>query len=143
LAAGNSTRFRSNIPKQFHFYKKDILINHSIKKFDEIKEVKQIHVGINNKYQKKYSSTIKKTKKVIFFNGGKYRCDSVKNGLKKIKNNFSHVLIHDAARADVSIKLIKKIIKQLKKNDCVIPAIKSSDTTIYCFYFFLVNIKQN
>lgn len=131
LAAGNSTRFKSNIPKQFHFYKKDILINHSIKKFDEIKEVKQIHVGINNKYQKKYSSIIKKTKKVIFFNGGKYRCDSVKNGLKKIKNSYSHVLIHDAARADVSIKLIKKIIKQLKKNDCVIPAIKSSDTTIY------------
>ena len=32
LAAGNSTRFRSNIPKQFHFYKKDILINHSISK---------------------------------------------------------------------------------------------------------------
>ena len=45
---------------------------------------------------------------------GKYRCDTVKNGLKKIKNSYSHVLIHDAARADVSIKLIKKIIKQLK-----------------------------
>ena len=64
LAAGNSTRFKSNIPKQFHFYKKDTLINHSIKKFNEIKEVKQIHIGINNKYQKKYSSIIKKTNRV-------------------------------------------------------------------------------
>jgi len=131
LAAGKSSRFKSNIPKQFHFYNRDILINHSIKKFTEINEVKQIFVGLNKKYQKKYLPIIKKTKKVIFYNGGAYRSDSVKNGLNKIKNNFTHVLIHDSARADVSTKLIKKIIKELKRYDCVIPVVTSSDTTIY------------
>ena len=41
LAAGKSHRFKSNTPKQFHFYKKDIILNHSIKKFEKIKEIKE------------------------------------------------------------------------------------------------------
>ena len=69
LAAGKSSRFKSNIPKQFHLYNKDILINHSIKKFTEINEVKQIFVGLNKKYQKKYLPLLKKQKKLFFTMG--------------------------------------------------------------------------
>ena len=58
LAAGKSNRFKSNIPKQFHFYKKDILINHSIKKFEKIKEIKEIYVALSSKYQKKIPNLI-------------------------------------------------------------------------------------
>tara|TARA_B100000963_G_scaffold170835_1_gene148644 strand:+ start:1675 stop:2802 length:1128 start_codon:yes stop_codon:yes gene_type:complete len=130
LAAGKSNRFKSNIPKQFHFYKKDIILNHSIKKFEKIKEIKEIYVALNNKYQKKYSSIIKKTKKIKFFNGGKYRCESAKKGIEKLYQNYTHVLIHDAARPNFSIKLTKKLIKELQKNKCVVPAISSSDTTV-------------
>ena len=131
LAAGNSSRFKSNIPKQFHFYKSDIIINHSIKKLDQFKEIKKIYVALNPKYQKKYSSVIKKTNKVKFFEGGKHRSESVWRGVSKLQGKFSHVLIHDAARPNVSKMLIKKIIKEISKNDCVVPAVSSSDTTIY------------
>ncbi len=131
MAAGNSSRFKSGIPKQFHFYKNDILLNHSIKKFDQIKEIKEIYVALGSKYQKKYGSLLKRSKKIKFFNGGIYRSDSVKKGILKTKKKFTHVLIHDAARPNLSIGLIKKIIKELKKNDCVVPAISNSDTTIY------------
>ena len=41
LAAGKSHRFKSNTPKQFHFYKKDIILNHSIKKFEKIKKLRE------------------------------------------------------------------------------------------------------
>ena len=41
------------MPKQFHFYKKDIILNHSIKKFEKIKEIKEIYIALNKKYQKK------------------------------------------------------------------------------------------
>ena len=64
LAAGKSHRFKSNMPKQFHFYKKDIILNHSIKKFEKIKEIKEIYIALNKKYQKKYSPFVKKTKKI-------------------------------------------------------------------------------
>ena len=49
--------------------------------------------------------------------------------LKSIKKyNFKNVLIHDAARPDFSIILLKRILKNLKKNICVIPMIKSNDS---------------
>ncbi len=130
LAAGHSRRFKSNIPKQFHFYKKDIILNHSIKKFEKIKQIKEIYIAINNKYQKKYSSLIKKTKKIKFFDGGKYRCETVKKGVEKLYRKYTHVLIHDAARPDFTIKLAQKLIKELKKNSCVVPVITCSDTTV-------------
>ena len=131
LAAGKSHRFKSNMPKQFHFYKKDIILNHSIKKFEKIKEIKEIYIALNNKYQKKYSPFVKKTKKIKFFNGGNYRSVSAKKGIEKLYQNYTHVLIHDAARPNFTIKLVLKLIKELKKNSCVVPAITSYDTTVF------------
>ncbi len=132
LAAGKSHRFKSNTPKQFHFYKKDIILNHSIKKFEKIKEIKEIYVALNNKYQKKYSSWIKRTKKIKIYRGGKYRCESAKKGVEKLYPNYTHVLIHDAARPNFTTKLALKLIKQLKKkNSCVVPVISSTDTTVF------------
>tara|TARA_B100000963_G_scaffold353530_1_gene368364 strand:- start:6865 stop:7965 length:1101 start_codon:yes stop_codon:yes gene_type:complete len=131
LAAGKSLRFKSSTPKQFHFYKRDYIINHSIKKFEKIKEIKEIFVALDEKYQKKYSSYIKKTNKIKIFYGGKYRSESVKKGIDKLYKKYTHVLIHDAARPDFSIKLAIKLIKELKKNLCVVPSISSSDTTIF------------
>ncbi len=131
LAAGNSFRFKNTTPKQFHFYKNDIIINHSIKKLDQFKEIKEIYIAIHPKYQKKYSSIIKKTKKINFFKGGKYRSISVKNGINKLIKKYTHVIIHDAARPDVSTILLGKIIKGLHKNDCIVPAISATDTIIF------------
>ena len=131
LAAGNSFRFKNNTPKQFHFYKNDIIINHSIKKLDQFKEIKEIYIAIHPKYQKKYISIIKKTKKIKFFKGGKYRSLSVKNGINKLIKKYTHVIIHDAARPDVSTILLTKIIKELRKNDCVVPAVSATDTIIF------------
>ncbi len=131
MAAGNSLRFKSSIPKQFHFYNNDILVNHSIKKLSQFKDIKEIYIAITKKYQKKYSPFIAKSKKIKFFNGGEYRRDSVKKGLKNVNKKFTHVLIHDAARPNFSKKIIKKIIKNLKKNDCVVPTITSPDTTVF------------
>ena len=37
-------------------------------------------------------------------------------------------MIHDAARPNFSIKLLDKLNKELKLNDCVIPAIQTTDS---------------
>ena len=49
--------------------------------------------------------------------------------LKRIKrNNFKNVIIHDAARPNFSLKLLKKLMDGLKTNDCVVPAIQTTDS---------------
>jgi len=81
------------------------------------------------KKNKQYLSKLKlkNTLKII---GGKTRQQSTFNALKKIKKmNCNKVLIHDSARPNPSIKLIKRIIYSLKKNDAVIPVIKINDAT--------------
>ena len=37
-------------------------------------------------------------------------------------------MIHDAARPNFSLKLLDKLYKELKLNDCVIPAIQTTDS---------------
>ena len=86
LAAGKSHRFKSNMPKQFHFYKKDIVLNHSIKKFEKIKEIKEIYIALNNKYQKNTVRSLK-NKKIKFFNGGNIAV----NQQKKVLKNYTKI----------------------------------------------------
>ena len=49
----------------------------------------------------------------------------------KIYQNYTHVLIHDAARPNFTIKLVLKLIKELKKNSCVVPVVTSYESTMY------------
>ena len=137
LAAGQSSRFNNKIPKQFHYIDGDLMINHSIKKLSSINHIKEIYIALNYNKSKNYLHLLKKGKNIKLFEGGKYRSQSVLNGLKKINKKFTHVLIHDAARPYFSKKLILKMIKSLKKYNCVIPAVKSSDTTIYKNLYFV------
>ena len=127
LAAGKSKRFNSNLPKQFNFYKGKMMFEHSIDKAKESKIFKKI-ILVVNKSHRKYIKKIKK-KDLIVINGGKERKNSSQialNYLKKYKP--SKVFIHDAARPNFSIKLLKKLSTLIKKEKAVIPYIKSDDS---------------
>ena len=54
LAAGNSNRFISKIPKPYIKYKGDILINHSINKAILSKKFSKIIVAVNRTHKKYY-----------------------------------------------------------------------------------------
>ena len=127
LAAGDSKRFASKIPKPFIKVGGKTLLEHSLSKFNKIKQIKKIIVVINKKH-KKFFRDIKSNNfsKVI---GGKTRQESANKALKYIKKNrikCSNVLIHDSARPNFSLRLIKKIINASKKNT-VIPKIPIHD----------------
>jgi len=127
LAGGESKRFNSNIPKPYVDYKGKPLLLHSIDKAKVFNKFNEIILVIN----KKHKNYIKKLniKNIKIINGGKTRAESAFMALKSIKkNNFKHVIIHDAARPNFSLKLLKKLMDGLKKNDCVIPAIQTSDS---------------
>ena len=127
LAAGGSKRFKSKIPKPFVKVGGKTLLEHSLFKFSKIKHIKKIIVVANKKHNKFFKDiNFKNFSKII---GGKTRQESTNKALKyidKSRMKCSNVLIHDSARPNFSIKLIKKIISASKKNS-VVPKIPIHD----------------
>tara|TARA_B100000700_G_scaffold278290_1_gene326333 strand:- start:5055 stop:6191 length:1137 start_codon:yes stop_codon:yes gene_type:complete len=127
LAAGNSKRFGSKIPKPFIKIGQKTLLEYSIMKFNKIKQIKKTIVVVNNKHSKYFKNI--KSKNLIKIVGGKTRQESTYRALNYIKKNrikCVKVLIHDAARPNFSLQLIKKIIK-LSQKYTVIPKISIQD----------------
>ena len=127
LAAGNSKRISSKIPKPYIKVGEKTLLEHSLLKFTKFKQIKNIIVVVNRKH-KKFIKQIKHRDFLKVF-GGKTRQDSTNNALKYIKKNrikCTNVLIHDSARPNFSLDLIKKILKKSKKST-VIPKIPIHD----------------
>ena len=120
LAAGDSKRFSSKIPKPYIKVRGNTLLEHSLIKFKKLKEIKNIVVVINKRH-KKFIKKIK-IKKVFKIVGGGNRQESTFKALKYIKKKeikCSNVLIHDAARPNFSLSLIKKIINASKNNNAI------------------------
>ena len=129
LAAGKSKRFHRKLAKQFYKYKNKEIIDHSVQKSLDSNLFKKILVvtnNINHLKKKKYP------KIVSLIKGGKERSDSSLIALKYLKKyKPRNVFIHDAARPNFSIKLLKNLTKNLKANKAVIPVIPSRDSIKY------------
>ena len=140
LASGQSKRFNSDKPKQFIRYKNRALFEHSLDKAIKSKLFKKIILVINDikKIKKKYS------KNVLIIKGGKERSDSSLIALKYIKKfKPNNILIHDAARPNFTIKLLKNLINSLKKNEASIPILTPKDSIKYKFKNQLFNLKRD
>ena len=140
LAAGKGSRFDKNEAKQFYNYKNKEIIEHSVEKSLESKLFNKIIIVTNNLKKlknKKYPKFVKLIK------GGKERSDSSLLALKYLKRfKPKNVLIHDAARPNFSIKLLKNLISNLKKNKAVVPVINSNDSIKYKVNHSLFNINR-
>ena len=140
LASGQSKRFNSKRPKQFISYKNKALFEHSVDKAISSKLFKKIILVVSDIKQIKQ----KYPKNVSIIKGGKERSDSSLIALKYIKKfKPNNVLIHDAARPDFSIKLLKELINSLKKNKASIPVINSKDSIKYKVKNQLFNLNKN
>ena len=141
LAAGKSKRFNKKIPKQFFNYRNKEIIDHSIEKSLNSKLFKKILIVSNNlKHLKKK----KYPKSISIIKGGKERSDSSLKALKYLKRyKPKNVFIHDAARPNFSIKLLKNIAKNLKNNKAVVPIISSKDTIKYKTQNQIFNLNRN
>ena len=141
LAGGESKRFKSSTPKLYQLYKGKSLLLHSINKVKKYNKFNKIILVIN----KKHKSYIKKLniKGVKIIEGGKTRAESAYKGLFSVRNSgIKYVMIHDAARPNFSLKLLDKLFKELKTNDCVIPAIQSHDSIKQKISNKVINLKR-
>ena len=139
LAAGSGKRFDKKKPKQYFLYKNKELFEHSVEKAIDSKLFKKIILVVDNpkKIKKRYYPNISIIK------GGKERFDSSLIALKKIAPyKPNNVLIHDAARPNFSIKLLKRLLKELNYNKSVVPISKPNDSLKYKFKNQLFNLKR-
>jgi len=127
LAAGDGKRLKSVDPKPYCKVNNRTLLEHSLSSFKGFKNIKKTIIV----YNKKHKVLLKKLKlkNTVNIVGGKTRKESVFKALKFIKKNkCKKVIIHDAARPNISKEIIKKTISALKKNHAVIPVIKINDS---------------
>ena len=141
LAAGKSKRFHKNLSKQIYYYKNKEIIDYSVEKSLNSKLFKKILIVTNNlNYLKKK----KYPKSISVIKGGKERSDSSLIALKYLKKyKPKNVFIHDAARPNFSIKLLKNISKNLKSNKAVVPAVYSRDSIKYKIKNQIFNLNRN
>ncbi len=127
LAGGNSHRFKSNIGKPYQKIAGKSLVEINIDKARKFKQIKKIILVYNKKDSKRVKSLKLKNIKLVI--GGKSRQQSTFNALKYLNNSqqTSKVLIHDVARPNFSLKLIKLILKNMKKARAVVPKIDIHD----------------
>ena len=140
LAAGKSRRFNSKLAKQYFVYKNKEIIDHSIEKALNSKLFKQIIIVTNNLNRHKKRKYLKP---VRIIKGGKERSDSSLKAIKYLrKYKPKNVFIHDAARPNFSINLLKKITKNLKNNKAVVPVVSSKDSIKYKIKNQIFNLQR-
>ena len=136
LAAGKGKRFKSKNPKQFVNYKNKPLFMHSVDKALKSNLFKEIIIVTNKKIKMSY-------KNIKIIKGGKERYQSSQKALEFIKNKkFINVFIHDAARPNFSINLLKNLKKHLGKNKAVVPYINTDNSTKYVNKNKIINLRR-
>tara|TARA_A100001015_G_C14836988_1_gene650876 strand:+ start:83 stop:748 length:666 start_codon:yes stop_codon:yes gene_type:complete len=128
-AGGTSSRYSKTSSKLDASINGTSILNHSIDRFTAFNDINEIIVPC---HLDNIDQTIKDTSmfgnKIKIIPGGKTRAASVYNGFKKISKNCRYVLVHDAARPNVSESLIQRIIKSLDQHPVIIPGVSVTDT---------------
>tara|TARA_Y100000591_G_scaffold327296_1_gene351488 strand:- start:4963 stop:6141 length:1179 start_codon:yes stop_codon:yes gene_type:complete len=133
-AAGDGARFQNDdpTPKQYLNVNGKTIIEYSIDKFIELDFIENIVVTINPGHSEYVQKIIRKDKykgKITTIPGSTTRLKSVQRGLEYLKpTKVTHVFIHDAARPNFSIKLLKKLVEFAKGFDGAIPIIEATNT---------------
>lgn len=124
LGAGDSTRFKMPCKKQFLRLKNEPLWLFASRNLSEFYPFKKVLVACSEpEYLQKFAPHYE------FVRGGKSRAESLKNALSKVNSEF--VMVSDVARACVSKSLFSRLIQNTTNADCITPALKVADTTLY------------
>jgi len=129
VAAGSSTRLPGEVPKAYRRLDGQAVLRHSIKRLMDHPAVTSVQVVIHPDHRAHYEAATRGLDLSEPVMGGATRQESVLNGLKALAR-FSpdYVLIHDAARPNLSAALIDRVIAALADHPAVIPAIAVADT---------------
>lgn len=135
LSGGQGTRLGENIPKQYLKVAGKPIILYSLTTLDKHEKIDSIIIVATKEWRtfiKQWIDSEKIIKFAGFADAGLSRQHSILNGMKKAyeigATNFDKVIIHDAARPNVSDKIITECLDGLKEADGVMPALPLKDT---------------
>ena len=129
LAAGSGKRMEQEIPKQYMKLGDAPLMVHCLRTFQESKVTQIVLVvapGDVEKCRKEIIERYRITKCVAIVEGGEERYNSVYAGLQAI--NDGYVLIHDCARAFVSVDIIHRCMSAVALYESCVVGMPSKDT---------------
>ncbi|MBE2227380.1 MAG: 2-C-methyl-D-erythritol 4-phosphate cytidylyltransferase [Ignavibacteria bacterium] len=139
-AAGRGERFRKRNnnpkPKQYQLLSGKPVILYSLQNFQKMSNVKSITVSAEAEYFNYLHSLAVKnriTKLTGLVEGGKSRFESVQNAFNQLNCSVDDiVVIHDAARPNISKSELKELLDAAIKNGEVILGCKVSETVKKC-----------
>lgn len=132
LAGGTGTRLGGNIPKQYIEVGNKAVISYCLEKFESNRFIDEIIIVASDEWREfivEHTKNISKIKR--FAPAGTSRQHSILNGMKATNPQTEKVIIHDAARPNVSDEMISQCIEGLDEYDGVMPVLPVKDTIYY------------
>lgn len=131
VAAGESRRMGSDLPKPFLLLGGRPVIVHTLTRFASSRARKVILV-IQEEERGRFEALLRDPGvgglEVILQAGGRRRQDSVGRGLERLDPDCEVVVIHDGARPFVSAVLIDRCIEEARKKGAVVVGIPARET---------------
>jgi len=133
LASGEGSRFKEDIPKQFHLLSGKKIYLYALETFLQIEEIKEILLVAH----KQWFSLIKEDLRsfplhtIRLVEGGQTRQASSYKGLLACSTQTSHVIIHDAVRPFVTKAILKENIFLATKYQACDTCTSSYDTIVH------------
>lgn len=130
VAAGNGSRMKSDIPKQFLILDNKPLLYYSIKAFFDAFEDMNIILVLPEDYIANGQEIIDgffDASKIKITAGGRTRFHSVKNGISLIEGD-GIIFVHDGVRCLVTKNLIQRCYETAVETGSAVPAINAADS---------------
>ena len=133
VAAGNGSRAGLVIPKQFSILAGQPMLHHSFAAFSKHPQIAKTFVVIGEGQEQFATDALAGMELPRLITGGALRRDSVRNGLETIdrEGGADYVLIHDAARPFVSMRIIDDLISALSDHAGAVPVLPVIDSVAY------------
>lgn len=138
LSGGCGSRLGAEIPKQYLEVDGKPIIIYTIERLTKSVKIDGIHIVAAPEWQKEILKWIQKAKLEKKFKGfshpGENRQMSVLNGLKDMSDYMEEtdtILVHDAVRPLLSVKIIDECLKACEKYDGAMPVLPMKDTVYY------------
>lgn len=137
LAGGTGTRLGTGVPKQYRIVGDKMVIQYALDILADSEYIDRIHLVANEMWQEEILANMSSSVADMFCGfsqPGETRQLSILNGLRDIAQsglNPESVLIHDAARPQLSKALIEACYKALPGHDGVLPVLPMKDTVYY------------
>lgn len=130
LANGVGSRFKSNIPKQFHKVNGKMVIEYVVESICDSNKTDKIIIATNVEANSVYLADICAQNDIDVIEGGETRNNTLKNVIDYIKENYScsNLIVCDAVRPMITGELIDKYFDLLNDNDAVVTAAKITDS---------------